>query len=140
MELTVKVKTPQETITFSCEVHHTISREERLIDHPFYEKYSPTHAVPEGDHHELELNTPVWDHPHAKRIHSYRNPSTGRNFVCVTTSLPTIAAATGLFQVWCLGTAYTMMSGEDFGPLFNENDPAQFRDEMKKRGIEIATE
>lgn len=140
MKLIVNVATPQEVFIFSCVAHHTTLQHERLVESGFYEEYSASHTVPISDHHELELDTPVWEHVHAARIHWHQNRFTGRYFVCVTTSLPTLAAAKGLFEIWCLGTAYTMLTGEDFNPLVQHGDMARFRDELKKRGIEVVKE
>ncbi|MEX0650005.1 MAG: hypothetical protein WD200_03320 [Candidatus Andersenbacteria bacterium] len=137
MELTVKVATPQGVLTFSCEAHHTAAEDERLIEVEFYKKNSVSHTVPEGDHYELELTTPVWETITDSRNHVHQNSQTGRRFVCVTNSVPTPAAAKKIFEIWCLAIAHTISTEEDLFPLLNANDLHSFEEKLQLNGIEL---
>ena len=115
---------------FTIVAHLSTAVDERLIEPAFY-----TEGVPVGGHHELEvLEPPLWNHAHVAHIHFHRVLATGRNFVCWTGALPTLHAVETVLRIWCVGTAYTMHTGADFGPEYGR-EPLTFIERMDRDGF-----
>ena len=114
---------------FVIDAHFTTLRGTRLIESAFYSQFGL--VGPTGDHHELEVLEPsLQDHSHSKFIHIHAVPETGRRFVCYTDLIATLDVAEQILEMWCVGTAFTMYTGQDFGPVFGEN-PETFMGRMK---------
>lgn len=119
---------------FEAIPHLTDSKANRLIDAGFYTEHC--NGGFEGAHYELELTTDVGKLPNEKDIHFYRTPS-GKSFVCWTGHLPDYETALRIFTMWCVGTTYTIVHGEDFAKFY-ENDPEKLIADMAPFGIELA--
>lgn len=104
------VTTPKEEISFACVCHRTEDPKDRLIDQSFYEQSSPD-GIPQGTHHEIELLPGSWER---MPMHFHVNPITNRIFLCWTGHLPYIQNAVTVFERWCLGTAFSIVTGDDF--------------------------
>jgi len=104
------VATPEERISFECVCHRTDDPQDRLIDRSFYERFSPD-GVPQGIHHEIELLPGSWER---MPFHFHVNPITNRIFLCWTGHLPCVEDAVTVFERWCLGTAFSIVTGDDF--------------------------
>lgn len=111
-QLTVVIRLPSgEQVKFVALAHRSEGPEERKIESDFYE------IPPRGVHHELEiLSPPVWTHEHSTQMHVHRVED-GRRFLCWASEVPTLNEAELLFEMWCLGTAYSMVTGKDFTGL-----------------------
>lgn len=113
--------------TFRCDVHRTESPADRLMEVSFYEKASQP-GVPQGVHYEMEIMEPT-STPYGLPVHIHVNPASKRRFLCWTGSLPTEDSAWNLFQVWSIGTAYTLETKKDFGALMLK-DVEKFKELM----------
>lgn len=130
MEFELAVCAPHRKIVFRCTIHHSKSSEELLIEPEFYTRYGKT-GIPSDDHYELELVETPWLPQGKHPIHIHHNTRSGRNFVCWPNELRTIEEAKDLFRVWCVGTTYTLIHGNDFVTLF-EGDFKKFLNSMNK--------
>lgn len=131
-----RIITPIGVFDFVIIAHRTDSKEGRLIEPAFYEKNCEPGQMPEGVHHELEVVEPrLWEHQDV-RTHLHPVPGSDKHFVCWTGSLPTLEVVDTLLNVWCLGTAYTVATGQDFGSLYT-GSPAVFFDVMRSVGFTL---
>ena len=135
MKLRVCIKTPKGTRKFIARTHLALTPDERLIDDDFYKDND---GIPQCRHYELILETKVWLDKNAQHIHYHQNPHTKKMiFVYWTHPILTLKKATQVFENWCLGTAYTMVTGNDYVPIINLFGQQRFADELKKYGYEI---
>lgn len=118
MEFELTVVSPKGKIVFRCTAHHSRRPEDLLIESDFYSRFGKT-GVPTGDHYELELVDTAWLPPGKHPIHIHQNASSGRNFVCWPNQLRSIEEAQAMFRGWCVGTTYTLLTGNDFVSLFD---------------------
>lgn len=136
--LTVKVATPQGIRDFTCQALVTLSDQQRLLEPGFYTKECAPGSIPQGTHYEMELLTPIWgEKVDGMTLHYHQNPHTGRYFLCWAGSVPTLSAAKTVFKIWCLGTAFTLHSKEDFEPMVADGNIRGFKEKLQKLGFEI---
>lgn len=136
MQFEFTVVTLKGKTVFQCIAHHSKQTEDLLIESDFYTRFGKT-GVPTGDHYELELVNTSWLPPGKHAIHIHQNKLSGRNFVCWPNQLATIEEAQAMFRGWCVGTAYTLLTGNDFVSLF-DGDFKKFINNMDRTyGIRI---
>ncbi len=122
-----------DNIEFIFNVCRSFNRTERLIERKFYTRGGG--RQPKRVHHEMEIVYPtVWEQGHSSKIH-YHTSKNGRQFVCWTGQLSTMAEVTAVLKTWCLGTAFTIVTGKDFVPETQRKQP--FFKRMKRLGFEI---
>lgn len=127
------VSVPEGNVTFTFDVHCSSNRAERLMEWRFYARgfgKQPTRV-----HHEMEIVSPeVWKSEFCSKIHYHTSP-VGRQFVCWTGQLSTMAEVAAVLKTWCLGTAFTMVTGKDFVPETQRKHP--FSERMKRLGFDV---
>lgn len=127
------VSVPGGNVMFTFDVHCSSNRAERLIERKFYARGGGTQ--PKRVHHEMEIVCPtVWEQGHGPKIHYHTSP-VGRQFVCWTGQLSTMAEVAAVLKTWCVGTAFTMVTGKDFVPETQRKQP--FFERMKRLGFEV---
>lgn len=121
---------------FEAKLQVSHSKAGRKIDKEFYDTHS--NGGFDGTHIEIELITDVAALKNSEKIHFHRGGG-GKAYVCWTQHVLTMEEATKLFRAWCVGTAYTIEIGEDFGQIFRECgcDHMQFLRRMEIMGFTI---
>jgi hypothetical protein len=119
---------------FNFKAHRTTSAATRLIDVAFYETNTPNRRAPGGVHYEAEILEPrPWtDMP--EHVHAHLVPGANRLFVCWTGALRNRAELRNMLYEWCIGTTFTLVSGNDFVPKIVKNRHS-FLNLMSRRGI-----
>ncbi len=124
---------------FIATIHRATSPAELQMDpKEFYEKFCG--SIPQGAHHELELLTDLSTHPYQALIHTHWSARAGKRFVCWTGQLQTETQAISMFRIWCVGTAYTLKHGKDFGEEYVAHQTDFFEHMRQTFGIFIANE
>lgn len=126
--LTAMVAVGDKRVDFCAFVHKTEEDSQRLLDLDFYREFG---EVPIGTHHEIELCTDVWTHRHWAKIHFRKSKTNGVRFVCYPKAIPSIEKVREVFDLWCVGTAFTMATGRDFQEVLN-GDKEKFLKVMKE--------
>lgn len=130
MEFELTILSPKGNMVFECVAHHSRRKEDLLIGLDFYTRFGKN-GVPTGDHYELELVNTPWLPPGKHPIHIHHCTRSGKNFVCWPNQLSTLEKAQTMFRVWCVGTTYTLITGNDFVSLF-DGDFKKFINNMEK--------
>lgn len=125
------VRPEGDPVTFELLIHCSNSPKDRMLPPEFYSENRSDGSVPQGTHFEIEILSPaVWDLE--EPVHWHRGQNGSQRFVCWVGDLSTIDAVVAQLSIWCLGTVYTMDTGEDFavvlhGEEFNGNVEAFIR-------------
>ena len=107
----IYVKAPDGKVhAYVAEAHRSTSRGKRLIETVYADHCGGGF---DGAHYELKLRTAVAELPHQDKIRYHRTPS-GDSFAGWTGQMPTPPIAMHIFKMWCVGTTYTICTGEDF--------------------------
>lgn len=114
----ILVATPTGRVTFVIAAHLAVMPVQQLIEPDFYIRFSRSLSPPRGPHYELEVLEPV-DMGQTEHIHVHVSKKNERKFVCWSGHLPTLQHAKSVLWTWCLGTAYTMVTGENFVLVLN---------------------
>ena len=103
----------------------------------FYKLKSPAHKIPEFPHFEMELLTPVWEEVFAKKIHCHWSPKAKKHFVCWTERVHDIEWAKKIFNIWSIGTVYSILYGDDFASIMGERKEFEAFQEFMKQKYKI---
>lgn len=118
------------SVSIPAEIHEVEAPAGLLIEKKFYLDFGKN--IPEGLHHEMELvEIESWRPTNSSNLHIHQSKINGRQFVCWPKQIPSLAGAIMLFKVWCVGTIYTLETGNDFGPLFDGKNREGFCEHMK---------
>lgn len=111
---------PAEEFTFYGTIHCRGDLNQLALDPiNFYLKYNK--KLPTIPHHEIRIDLDkcgLTGHPNLHLVHYHHSDRTNLDYVCWTEMMPTAEIAEKTFKIWCLGTAYTLVKGEDFSSVF----------------------
>lgn len=136
MNLVAHVSTPHMPVVFVFEVHESDDQAKRKIDSDFYK----LGTVPKGIHYELEIVHPApdsatWGDKGVFHIHPGK---LGRPFVCWPHPMPTMEEVERVARIWSAGTAYTILTRQPFGSLFEKGHDMFLELLTKEHQISIA--
>jgi len=105
----------------TCILFKAENESQLQIEPDFYIKNSFAHMIPVFPYYEMRILTPVWGHDEEHKIHWHQSEKyPGMYFVCLTCRVASVEDAKELFKLWCIGTAYTMITGKDFESKLRE--------------------
>ncbi len=101
---------------FQFKLHKSTQIGELQIEPIFYEKWA---KIPKGTHYETEIIYPdIQSFPHSKKIHFHTSELNKKDFICWIGQVPIPQGLSAVIDMWCVGTVYTIETGEDFATLF----------------------
>lgn len=113
---------------FVVRLHKSTTPEGLLLDPvSFYKDYG---AIPEGENHELEIVEPSDEFLKGHPLHVHHSFKDNLPMVCYPKPIPTISRAFEVLEMWCLGSACTIVHGVDLNTIYEkeiEHDESRFR-------------
>ena len=133
---------PDFVITGKLHVANDISQLQLDPDN-FYIKEGA--QLPDFPHYEIEIyseESGLLNHEHMKKIHLHQSDKTQADFICWTARISTKEVAQQIFRLWCVGTVFTLINGEDFAKSFFEHKSTEaFLDFMADtHGLRVVSE
>ncbi len=117
----VNINTTDHHYRFIGDIHIATKDEELNLDlQLFYMTYRSEGDLISFPHHEIEIITDCSGFEHSSKLHIHKSEKTNKPFVCWTSDIKTIADAEKVFRLWCVGTVYTLITGNDFATIFYE--------------------
>lgn len=134
---TVVVETKEGSYTFVLSVHRAESPAEHLIEPEFYIGLGM--PVPQGVHYEIEVvKLPDWiDDASLGPFRIYESLRSKRKFIYFRWGVSSLEYALDIIVKWCLGTVYTILTGEDFVYVMMMYGMPQFVRAMNVQNIVI---
>ncbi len=120
MEIIVRAK--GKGLAFLGKFHKAKSLSELQLEQEFYTKWRTTKDFPSFPHYEVEIVDLPGDLDKDK-LHIHKSLKNQKDFMCWTCDVPSRKYARAVFTLWCIGTSYTILTGEDFAPLVKDIDP-----------------
>jgi hypothetical protein len=144
MKLQAIVHTTTKQYSFTVSIH-AVENVAELRLHPtdFYLAHGKKEI--EFPHYEMEITDPPAQSLERKeegqvKLHVFRSIDGKDLMVCYPRRMANTDEAEDIFQVWCLGTVYTLEHNIDFEKMYKENglDVDRFSSALKKHcGIEL---
>jgi len=104
---------------FEIRFHESTKVADQEIEPEFYLKYSLEHNVYNGTHFEMEVILKELEGlNHFEKIHIHISSKNGKKYICWTGQLMAESQAVLVAKMWCAGSVYTIIYGEDFVLLF----------------------
>jgi len=121
-EMEIIVRAKGKGLAFLGKFHKAKSLSELQLEQEFYTKWRTTKDFPSFPHYEVEIVDLPGDLDKDK-LHIHKSLKNQKDFMCWTCDVPSRKYARAVFTLWCIGTSYTILTGEDFAPLVKDIDP-----------------
>jgi len=101
-----------ETHVFFAKAHISRKKKDLLMDQKMF--YKACYRLPKFPHFEIEILTPVWEEIFARQILYYFSEKHNKYFIYWPFRIKNAEEAKKIFNIWSLGTLYTIYYGKDF--------------------------
>jgi len=122
-EMNTIVHAKGKRLAFRGKLHRAKSLSKLQLEEAFYTKWRTTKDLPSSfPHYEVEIAY-LPNSLDKDKLHIHKSLKNQKDFMCWTCDVPSRKYARAVFTLWCIGTSYTILTGEDFASLVKDIDP-----------------